>query len=115
MRNLNLLKQFQTAQLPQLGVLTSVEQLTAFDMIYIYHHLTEGAEIELIQEHQHYLYANPIQVFFKGFKIGYLSDRVATLVANKLSSGSTVLATVKQLDKRKYLPLSGLDLELKFI
>ncbi len=113
MRKLNIIKQLQP-KVPGLGIITSVEQLSSFDMIYIYHHLTVGATLSLRIEENHYLYGRAIQVYFKGFKLGYLSEKIASIVISRLDRDIPVKARVKSVDKLKYLPLKGLDVQLSF-
>jgi len=113
MRKLNIIKHLQPA-IPSLGILTSVEQLSSFDMIYIYHHLKVGSFLELKKEESHFLDKNAIQVYFKGFKLGYLSQKISSIVAPRLDNDVNIIAKIKTVNKLKYLPLKGLDIELSF-
>ena len=83
-------------------------------MIYIYHHLGVGSELELKRETNHYFDKNAVQVYFKNFKLGYLSNQISSIVAPRIDNGIEVSVKVKNIDKLKYLPLNGLDLELSF-
>lgn len=111
MRKLNLIKHLRP-ELPQLGILTSVEQLSSFDMIYIYHHLSVGSELDLKRETNHFLDKNAIQVYFKGFKLGYLSAQISSIIAPRIDKGLKVTACVESLNKLKYVPLKGLDIHI---
>ena len=102
-----------TALNHNLGILTSVEQLGRFDMIYIYHHLKIGEELELIRDHSNPFEPYGIDVFFKGFKVGVVSPRTNRLNSKLIDKGAEVKATVKGLSKQKYMPLEGLDIEIK--
>ena len=113
MRKLNIINHLKPT-VPSLGILTSVEQLASFDMIYIYHHLKTGAELDLKREINHYLDRNAVQVYFKGFKLGYLSEQISSMVAPRLDNGIHVTAQVKNIDKLKYMPLRALDIEISF-
>jgi hypothetical protein len=113
MRKLTIIKHLQPT-VPALGILTNVEQLASFDMIYIYHHLSIGSFLDLKREKNHFIDKNAVQVYFKGFKIGYLSQKISSIVAPRLDKGIPVAAKIKSVDKLKYLPLKGLDVELSF-
>jgi len=112
MRQLQILPQGQPV--PKLGIITSVDELTSFDMIYIYHHLEKGALLDLVPDHGHYHNRTAVQVYFKGFKLGYLPEKISQIVSRKGDSGFHISAKVKGVDKLKYLPLRGLDIELSF-
>ena len=101
-----------TASLPHLGVLTNVMELTHYDMIYIYHHIQQNTLLELRRDEQHVYDKNAVEVWFKGFKLGYVSNKVNGLIARKIDAGKEVMAKVRNVKKQKYTPLSGLDIEL---
>ena len=48
MRNLQIATQPEV--LPQMGILTHVDELANYDMIYIYHQLKNGAELRIERE-----------------------------------------------------------------
>lgn len=99
--------------IPKLGILTRVKDLSSFDMIYIYHHLSEGVVLDLTRDYTHY-YKNAVQVSFKDFKLGYLPERISSIVSNRMDSDLNLVAKIKSIDKLKYLPLTSLDVELLF-
>jgi len=111
MRQLNIISPL-TEALPNLGLLTNVVELTYYDMIYIYHRLKHKSRIELRREHNHIFDKNAVEVYFEGFKLGYISLKVNSIVAKKMDRGNTVLARVKSVKKYKNTPLSGLDIEV---
>lgn len=98
-------------EIPTLGILTQVVELTSYDMIYIYHHLQKGGELMLEKDDTHIFDKNAIAVYFKGFKLGYISPKVNQLIASKMEH-QTVIAKVKNIKKQKYMPLTGLDIEI---
>ena len=112
MRLLNITPSRLEQSLPNLGILTNVVELSHYEMIYIYHHIHESCEVQLRREHNHVFDKNAVEVYFKGFKIGYISQKVNAIVAKKLDNGKRVIAKVKSIQKQKYTPLSGLDIEL---
>lgn len=98
-------------EIPALGILTQVIELTSYDMIYIYHHLQKGNELKLEKDNNHIFDKHAIAVSFKGFKLGYISPKVNQLIASKMEH-HTVIAKVKNIKKQKYMPLTGLDIEV---
>ncbi len=110
MRHLKI--QPQQPQLPNLGIITHISELSKHDMIYIYHHLKIGSELFLESDKARLWDKNAVAVFYKGFKIGYVSDNTSGLICKQLDKGLTILAKVKTLYKQKYMPLDGLDIEV---
>lgn len=98
-----------------LGVLTHVEDLCAFDMIYIYHHLNPGDALELNRDHSNPFEQHRVEVYFKKFKLGYISEKSSSIISRLMDQGCILNAKVKSLSKNKYMPLSGLDIEIKAI
>jgi len=111
MRQLNITPPFLAA-LPNLGLLTNVVELTYYDMIYIYHRLKQKSRIELRREHNHIFDKNAVEVYFEGFKLGYISLKVNSIVAKQMDKGNTVLARVKSVKEHKKTPLGVLDIEV---
>jgi hypothetical protein len=109
--------QFQTVNenraLP-LKLVTLVEALASYDMIYIYHHLHKGAQLQLERDENYPPNNQAVAVYFKGFKLGYLPETVAKAVTKQILSGNTAKAVVSGMYKNKYMPLGGLDVELVF-
>lgn len=112
MRKLNLISSLQQLQQQPLSILTAVQQLSSFDLIYIYHHLKIGNELQLVRDENHYLDRNAIQVFYKGFKIGYLSQRISAIVAPKMEHQHPITAKVTSISRHRHLPFDGLDIEI---
>ncbi|MCT4581689.1 MAG: HIRAN domain-containing protein [Flavobacteriales bacterium] len=98
--------------IPQLGILTRINELSKHEMIYIYHHLKIGSELFLERDKTRLWDQHAVAVFYKGFKIGYVSDHTSGLICKQLDKGLTILAKVKTLYKQKYMPLDGLDIEV---
>ena len=111
MRQLNTIPPLAEA-LPNIGLLTNVVELAYYDMIYIYHRLKHKSRIELRREHCHIFDKNAVEVYFEGFKLGYISLKVNSIVAKQMDRGSIVLARVKSVKKHKNKPLSVLDIEV---
>ena len=104
--------QVQKPTLPSLGILTQIVELNKFDMIYIYHHLSIGSSLFLERDYDRLWDRNAICVFYKGFKIGYISNNTSSLISKQLDRGERIITKVKALRKQKYMPLDGLDVEI---
>ena len=78
MRNLQLATNHSA--LPQLGILTHVEELANYDMIYIYHQLQKGTELRIEKDDKRYWDENALAIYFKGFKIGYVSKQTSGMI-----------------------------------
>lgn len=87
--------------------ITKVEDLTRHDLIYIYHHLHVGNDVELVKVDEN---PSKYSVFYKGFCLGYviIPKWIETLSHNFIS----FKARVNSVSKSKYLPTEGLDLEI---
>lgn len=98
---------------PEIGftAIATVEELANHDMIYIYHHLHVGAELQLIESepglHGEIRYA----VFYKRFKLGYI--KISGALSSFYADRRHITAEVIEMSKEKYLPLKGLDIKLK--
>lgn len=95
--------------LPSLGILTQIDELTKHDMVYIYHHLQIGSELTLERDYARLWDKTAVVVLFKGFKIGYISKKSSGIISKQIDKGHQVIAKIKTLYKQKYMPLDGLD------
>ena len=109
---MRLLKLNNQRPLPALGIITSVVELSHYDMIYIYHHLKENAFLTLKRDYNHIWDKEAVAVYYKGFKLGYVSARSQKMVAKYIDKGDIVSARIRTVYKQKYLPLSGMDIEI---
>jgi hypothetical protein len=98
--------------LPQLGVLTHVEELTKFDLIYCFHFIMENDALQLRQDTERFWDSYAISVYYQNFKIGYLSHRSAQLVKRHLNEGKRVRAEVKNLKRQYRMPFHNLDIQI---
>ena len=113
MRQLSITSQTTSIQqLPNIGLLTSVVELPHYEMLYVYRNIQEKNEVELRRQHNHIFDKNAVEVYFNGFKIGYISPKVNAIVARQIDKGNSVIARVKSVKKQKAMPLSGLDIEV---
>ena len=98
-----------------LGILTSIDDLTRFDMIYVYHQLLPGTQLSLKRNKTNIFDENCIEVYYKNFKLGHISAKTNAIISRLIDKGMEVRAQVKNLFKEKYMPLHGLDIEIKAI
>ena len=112
MRQLKIQNNSLNSNLPSLGILTHVEELTRYEMIYIYHHLKSGAILDIEKDDNRAWDENSLMVSFKGFKLGYVSSKTSAMISKKMVQGYAVSASVKSVSKEKYLPLNSMDIQV---
>jgi len=87
-----------------------VEQLTSFDMIYVYHLLSVGTKLNLEFTEERLTGDIVYIVKFNSFVLGFIT---LTGLSKLLFSGEIELeATIFNLAKEKYLPLKSLELSV---
>ena len=104
-------KDFSISEGFKLKTLVSVEELANHDMIYIYHHIKPGAEVELKFAEETLLGDLVYHVHFKGFKLGAV--RISGVMKSIYEGIEELGATVSGISKQKYLPFNGLDLSIQ--
>jgi len=102
----------QQPVLPQLGILTHVNELANYDMIYIYHQLKNGTALRIEKDDKRTWDENSLAVFFKGFKLGYVSKRTSGMIQKFIKQGNHISASIKTMNKEKYAPLRELDIQM---
>ncbi|MDX1444630.1 hypothetical protein [Lishizhenia sp.] len=88
-------------------IITKVEDLSRSEMIYIYHHISVGKSLDLLEVEN-----NPSKfiVMYKGFNLGYiLLPSSLNLMEQQLKK---LKAKVSHFTKKKFMPIQGLDIEL---
>lgn len=87
-----------------------VQETGHSDLGLIYHHLAQGKAIQLSQ----YIKDGKVRVgvFFKGFKIGSLSEAVTAVFLANIARGKQVSAFIKSIDRKKFLPPSQIEIEV---
>lgn len=103
---------FVPSTLPQLGVLTHVEELTKHDLIYCYHQLKEGDTLTVSRDYNRFWDDNAVVLHYNNFKLGYLNSKTASLISRHMNKGNTVKAIVKQEIQHKNTPFKSLDIEI---
>jgi hypothetical protein len=93
---------------PKIQHVFNVSDLLNFDMICIYHHMTEGEKVTLKRSEFHLDGNYSYYVYFKGFKIGTV--RVSSLFTAIYGSVETIEGAISSMMKEKYLPVRSLDI-----
>jgi len=105
---MNFIKSKSTNQ--NISTVATVNQLTSFDMIYVYHLLSLGTKLKLIQNAIKLNGEIEYTVMFKNFKLGFIT---LSNISKMLFSGEAELnASVFKLAKEKYLPIKSLDIRI---
>ena len=86
--------------------------LSHYDLKYIYHHIQVGTELEMKREVNNVYDPNAIAVYYKSHKLGYVPKDGNTFLAKVLDSGSRLSLRVRKVLKTKYLPTTGLEVEV---
>jgi hypothetical protein len=93
-----------------LNTIVKVNQLSSFDMIYVYHLLSIGTKVNLIKTSTT-LKGNLIyDVYYKTFKLGNIS--IGGISKQFLVDFNKIDAEISNLSKEKYLPLKSLELSI---
>lgn len=95
--------------LPKLGILTQVLELTRYDYIYIKSKLYSGLELSIIEDNRRTWDKAALAVYYKGYKLGYLSQNINQTIKNNLARGNLLKIVVRELNKNKIQQLRGID------
>ena len=87
-----------------------VTNLANFDMIYVYHHIQEGALVELTIDESLFVGEIRFKVSFKSFHIGYI--HMPSHIHHIFNQVKHISAKVSSIGKEKYLPIQNLDIKV---
>ncbi|MCH2233185.1 MAG: hypothetical protein MK078_02945 [Crocinitomicaceae bacterium] len=104
-------KDFSISEGFKLKTLVSVEELTNYDMIYIYHHINPGDKVSLKFEEESLLGDLVYMVHYKSFKLGKI--RVTGVMKSIYDGINELQAEVAGISKQKFLPFNGLDISIQ--
>ena len=93
-----------------LNTIVKVNQLTSFDMIYVYHLLRIGTKVKLYKTDTDLSGNYLFDVYYKTFKIGTI--KISGIRKILLGETSDFEAIISNLSKEKYLPLKSLELTI---
>lgn len=97
-------------QYNSIGTLVQVEQLTSFDMIYVYHLLSIGTKLSLMKKAEKLNGDLVYKVMFNSFKLGYIT--ISNFSKILFQGEEELRATISNLTKEKYLPLKNLEISV---
>lgn len=107
------LLQFDLSETFNLKSVATVEELMNHDMIYIYHHLKPGIEVDLIADGSNVKGDIRYRVVYKNFKLGFVT--LGGFFRSYYENNPVISATVSSLMKDRYMPLRQLDLEIDLV
>ncbi len=96
----------------QFPIATEVVGLSLFQMPAIYHHINSGEELSLYYNYGATNAQQAVEVFYKKFKLGHLPNATAQLIEKVMMHGFDLKVKVTHIIKRKYLPISGLSIQI---
>ena len=94
-------------ELPKLGVLTQLVELSKHDYIYIKDKINPGIELEIVKDKTRKWDLQAVAVFYKGFKLGYLSQSINRTINKMIFNYGDVKIKVKSVNKKDVF--KGLD------
>ena len=112
MRNLKI-EQSQKDQLPKLGVLTNLTELSRYNYIYVHHLIKDGDTLKMQRDYKRTWDTHSLAVFFKGYKIGYLSNAVNKIISRHFELNKEIEIVVKQVNSQSHKRNINLDVVIK--
>ena len=107
---MNLFKTKNRNTLQGVNLLAKVDQLSSYDMIYVYHLLSVGSKLNLTQTEKKLNGDLVYSVMFNTFKLGYIT--ISNFSKILLRDVLNLEACVFGLAKEKYLPLKSLEISI---
>jgi hypothetical protein len=105
-----LIEQLGVADNFKISAILKVEELSNHDMIYIYHHLEPGKQLELKLKDSN-LNGDPrYDVFYKEFHLGTVL--VTGIMRSFYEGQNSLTAEIAGLSRDKYFPIKELDIRL---
>lgn len=115
MRNYKISNQFAGKKHgdPGFGILTTVRRLADYDYIYVFHKMHSRDILQLVHETDNPLNPHAVAVYYRDFKIGYLSEKSDRMVANLMTRFENLTAYVKHNLNNSLRPFEDLDIEIR--
>lgn len=107
MNTLTITKTYKN-ELPKLGVLTQLCELSRHDYIYVKDTITNGIELQMEKDKTRFWDSEAIAVFYKGYKLGYLSQSINKTVNRMIFNYGDIKIKVKSVPKKDLF--NGLDI-----
>ncbi|MGB1104161.1 MAG: hypothetical protein ACPG21_11100 [Crocinitomicaceae bacterium] len=109
--SLNTFKRFDPAHEMHFNTIVGVEEISHHDMIYIYHHIKIGTVVQLEPFGENVKGEKRYEVMFRGFVLGYIT--ISGPLGIFYDDISSCKATVCHFQKKKFLPISEIDLSIQ--
>lgn len=109
--NLPSSKEWELSDELQFNLIVALEEISHHDMIYIYHHIGVGTRVELKRSGENVKGESRFSVHYRGFILGYIT--IAGPLQPFYADLSVCAAQVVQLEKKKFLPISKMDLSIQ--
>jgi len=104
-------KGFELADSFVMNTIVSVDELADHDMIYIYHHLKKGSVVNLVAAGTNVKGDLRYRVSFKGFILGYVT--LSGAIKELYETVKTIESQIVGIEKKKFLPIRGIDLSIQ--
>ena len=109
MRNIKFNNQ-EKNRLPKLGIITSIDELSSHDFIYIKNKIKSGDEITFVEDASRLWDKKEIAVYFKGYKLGYLSNGIRAMMKRAFLNKSYSRGIIQFNSKTKVSCFNAVDL-----
>jgi hypothetical protein len=104
MKNLGIAENFS------IKAVLAVEELMNHDMIYIYHHITNGTTVQLLKEGTNLSGEPRFAVKYGPFLLGYVT--ISGIMSSFYEGHHSGEAEVVGVSKDKFMPIKGLDIKV---
>ena len=88
--------QYHISKLPLLGILTHITELTRYNYIYVHHLIDEGGVLQLKKDYKRTWDTNSLAVYFRGYKLGYLSNSINKIISKHIELKKEIEIVVKE-------------------
>lgn len=102
---------FEVADSFVFNTVLAVEELSNYDMIYIYHHLKTGSKVVLEREGTNVKGDLRYKVSYQNFVLGYVT--ITGVLKSIYADSKFIESEIVGIEKQKFLPISGLDIVLQ--
>ncbi len=100
-------------ELPRLGVLTQVVELSQYEFIYVKNKIKKGSMLSLHEDKSRSWDKASLAVYYKGYKLGYLNQNITKIIKQHKNHNKIINVTIESVYNKKYLIMSGLEILIK--
>ena len=95
----------------QFNTIVALEEISLHDMVYIYHHIRVGTLVELKRAGENVKGESRYSVYYRQFLLGYVT--ISGPLSEIYKDIASMEAEVVNLQKKKFLPISKMDLSVQ--